>query len=139
MNQEATQPGRTEPNVVFARAMYAVETRRHHLAVAIDMRDSEAIAHTARSAADIWLAGRSACRRLIARSNSPSPYADAARRLLDENYMTLMELFARATRVIAIPRTQKVMQEVRAMLMTAMASPIDASPFAMKQDTLKCP
>jgi hypothetical protein len=72
----------------------------------------------------MWLTGRAACRRLIERSAPSSLYADAARRLLEDHYMTLLELFERATRTIDVPRMRRALRELRGTLMTAMAHPL---------------
>jgi hypothetical protein len=76
----------------------------------------------------MWLAGRAACRRLIERSAASSPFADAARRLLEDNYMALLELFERATRTIDAPRMRRVLGELRGTLMIAMAHPLSRFP-----------
>jgi len=119
-----TLPSRAEPNVAFRQTMTAVQTRYGQLETLIENHDFESVEYTARNAANIFLAGRAACRRLIERGKESSPYIDAARRLLEENYMALLELFARATKTIAVPRTRKVLQELRATLMSAMARPL---------------
>jgi hypothetical protein len=108
----------------FGQAMTGVKTRCRQLAMAINAHDFENAEYAARDAASMWLTGRVACRRLIERSATSSPYADAARRLLEDRYMTLLELFGCATRTIEVPRLRKALAELRGTLMTAMARPL---------------
>ena len=120
----AVAPARVDTGAVFGQAMTGVKTRCRELAVSIDEHDFENVEFTARDAANMWLTGRAACRRIIERSATSSPYADAARRLLEDHYMTLLELFERATRTIDVPRMRRALGELRGTLMTAMAHPL---------------
>jgi hypothetical protein len=49
---------------------------------------------------------------------------DAARCLLEENYMILLALFERATRTIDVPRMRRALRELRGTLMAAMSHPL---------------
>ena len=127
---------RAEPDIAFRQAMAGVRTRCAQLTTLIGDHDFEGVEYTARNAADIWLAGRAACRRLIARGKESSPYVDAARRLLEANYIALLELLTRARTTIDVPQMRRALEEVRATLATAMAQPLvdppETSGAAMK-------
>jgi hypothetical protein len=124
LKRKDASPKRAEPNEAFRQAMIGVETRCRDLATAIENHDFEAVEYIAREAMNMWLTGRVACRRFIERAKESSPYADAARSLLEENYMTLLELFACAAKTIEVPRMQRVLHELRGTLMAAMARPL---------------
>ncbi len=119
-----SEPGRAPPSVAFNQAMVAVAQRRKDLAEAIRNHDFEAVEYTARSATNLWLAGRVACRRLLQRSLVASLYHDSTRKLLEENYMALLDLFAEATATIEVPGMIKVLRELRGTLTDAMARPL---------------
>jgi len=121
---ERAAPERTDTNAVFGQAMTGVRARCEQLATLINAHNVDGVEHTARDAANMWLTGRAACRRLIQRSAASSPYADAARRLLEENYMILLALFERATRTIDVPRMRRALRELRGTLMAAMSHPL---------------
>lgn len=132
MNSNHVKPGPSAPvridtSAAFGQAMIGVKTRCNQLAASIAEHDFESVEYSARDAANMWLTGRAACRRLVERSATSSPYADAARRLLEDNYMTLLELFERATRTIDVPRMRRALGELRGTLMTAMAHPLSGS------------
>lgn len=126
---EAVSPVSIGSGAAFGQAMIGVKTRCGELATSIGAHDFEGIEYTARDAADMWLMGRAACRRLLERSATASPYAEAARRLLEENYIALLELFDRATRTIDVPRTRRALAELRSILTTAMAHPLSGAPI----------
>lgn len=66
-----------------------------------------------------WLAGRAACRRLIEGMKEMSPYALAARTVLETNYIALLELFAHAAKTIAVPGMRRKLEQARATMMAA--------------------
>lgn len=117
-------------SAAFTQAMTGVATRRQQLAAAISDHDFEGVMSLARIATDLWLAGRAACRRLAERNRNRSPYIEAARALLEKNYMDLLETFAQATRTIAVPRMARLLAELRATLMRVMAEPLGATATA---------
>ena len=121
---EVVAPERIDTSAAFGQAMFRVKTRCGQLAASIDEHDFDNVECIARDAANMWLTGRAACRRLLERCAISSPYADAARRLLEDNYMTVLELFERATRTIDVPRMRRALRELRGTLMTAMAHPL---------------
>jgi hypothetical protein len=121
---EGVASGRAGISVAFGQAMTGVKTRCGQLAALITAHDFDGVEYTAREAANMWLTGRAACRRFIQRSEASSPYADAARGLLEENYMMLLELFERATCTIDVPRMRRALRELRSTLMVAMAHPL---------------
>jgi hypothetical protein len=104
--------------------MVTVQGYARELAIGIADGDSRRIEELARASTDIWLAGRSAYRRLLETSKIVSPYMDAARILLEENYMTLLGLFSRAARAMEGPGLRKVIHELRGTLTAAMAVPL---------------
>lgn len=107
----------------FGRAMIDVQALCAQLAAAVAARDSARVVYIAHEATSMWSTGFSACRRLVERSGPSSPHADAARLLLEENYMKLLELFEQAARTIDVPRVQKSLGELRITLVTAIAQP----------------
>ena len=123
---EGAASERGDTSAAFGQDMTGVKTRCGQLAASITAHDFEDVEYTARDATRMWLTGRAACRRLIECSATSSPYANAARRLLEDNYMTLMELLERATRTIDVPRMRRALRELRGTLMTAMARPLSA-------------
>jgi hypothetical protein len=79
------------------------------------------VTYLAHNAVNLWLAGRVAYRRIVEHSKEASPIGDAARSLLEANYMALLEQFARATTTIAVPRMQTRLRDLRETLAAAMA------------------
>lgn len=124
-HQEKTSPGRAAPNIAFGQAMTAVAARCSQIAISLDSQDLGQVAHVFRSAANLWLAGRSACRRLVGNDRDTTPDARAAMALLNESYVGLLELLARAYKVVEELDVRKVLDDVRLMLVTAMAEPLD--------------
>lgn len=122
--QEQAVPGRAVPSVAFDRAMTGVDTRCQHLTTLLDMRDLERVDHVVRSAANLWLAGRAACRRLVERAEVTSPDVMAARRRLDSSYLLLLNLLKRAHTLIPDHATRIKLDDVRIELVTAAAQPI---------------
>jgi hypothetical protein len=108
----------------FGRAMIGVNTKCSELATAIEAHDFEGVVIIAREAVNMWFTGLSGCRRLVERSPTSSPHADAARRLLEETYMMLLKLFEQAARTIYVPRMRKTLAELRVSLVTAIAQPL---------------
>jgi hypothetical protein len=108
----------------FGRAMIGVNTKCRELAAAIEAHDFEGVVIIAREATNMWFTGRSGCRRLVESSTTSSPHSDAARRLLEETYMRLLELFEHAARTIDVPRMRRVLGELRVALVTAIAQPL---------------
>jgi hypothetical protein len=104
--------------------MLAVKAKCGELATAIAAHDFEGVVIIAREATNMWFTGRSGCRRLVERSPMSSPHSDAARRLLEETYMSLLELFEQAVRTIEVPRMRRTLGELRVSLVTAIAQPL---------------
>ena len=119
--------GRADPSIAFRQAMAAVETRCIQLSTSIDNHDFEDTEYTAQGAANVWLAGRVACRRLLERTNPASPYGDAARKLLDINGTAILALMKRAVITIEVPEMQRTLGELSRMLTTAMSEPFQPS------------
>ena len=129
MSDNDTQPEEAQstcnaPNIAFTRATTGVQTRCRQMAMAIQDHDFERMADLAPAATNLWLTARAACRRLTAHTKEPSPYTDAARRHLEQGYIDLLDLFARATTTIAVPRMRRVLAELRETLVAAMAQPL---------------
>lgn len=117
-------------NEAFTQAMTGVTTRCRQLAAAINAHDFEGVMSLARIATTMWLAGRAACRRLTECNRNRSPYIEAARALLEKNYMDLLVMFAQAATTIAVPRMTRLLAELRETLRRAMADPLAAKPTA---------
>jgi hypothetical protein len=121
---EGDPSARDDSSAVFGRTMSGIRAHCKQLAASIQSCDTASVERIASDAASMWLRGRAACRRLIERCAASSPFAQAARRLLEDNYMTLLELFECATRTIHVPGTRNVLRGLRGLLMTAMARPL---------------
>jgi hypothetical protein len=115
------------PNDHFGKCMTDVHARCLALAEAIGNHDFEGVQLIAREAVRGWIAGRAACRRLLAGTKQPSPYAESARELLELRYMDLLELFLNATATIAVPAMEKTLRDLRATLTAANAQPLIAT------------
>jgi hypothetical protein len=122
--REETFPGRSEPSCAFNRAMRAVDARCAELSSFIENDDFEGVMLAAHHAANMWLVGRAACRRLVAGVNDSSLYARAAQDVLEARYMSLLELLVCAARTIAAPRMQSALHGARCILMAKMAEPL---------------
>lgn len=123
----ASEPAPSEPaapSVAFTCAMTAVETRCEHMAGRIDAHDVDGFVHAARCATNLWLAGRSACRRVLARGNGASRYGEAARSLLEQRYMALLDLFALADQVMPLAQLRSTLSVLHHMLTSAMKLPL---------------
>ena len=118
--------GRASNSIAFNNAMAAVDTRCAQLRVSLHKRDCEGVEHTAQGATNAWLAGRVACRRME-RANPGSPYSFAACKLLDTKGTTILLLMKRACSAIEAPNMQKVLEDLRRMVATAMSEPLDPS------------
>jgi hypothetical protein len=110
----------------FGQTMIGVETLCGRLAMAIAAHDFDRVIHSAREATSMWFTGHAACRRFVERSTTSSPHADAARRLLEENYMKLLELFEQAARTIDVPRMRRTLGDLRVTLVTSIAQRLSA-------------
>lgn len=137
-NSDATQPGRAQPNVAFQHAMDGAKSRISQLSVAINNHDFEEVEYLAREAANMWLTGRAACRRLLERAKPSSPYGMSARELLQSSYTSLLEMYGRAEKTIEVPRMRRVLDELRGTLEAANATPLgtttEASATADRKD-----
>jgi hypothetical protein len=105
--------------------MAGVDTRCTHLTTLLDMGDLERVEHVVRSAANLWLAGRAAYRRLAERDEATSPHVVVARRRLDSSYLLLLNLLKRAHTAIPDHAMRSKLDDVRIELVTAAAQPID--------------
>lgn len=118
------------PNLLFTDAMVGVENYCHDLDIAIVNHDYEAVEHIARNAAQAWLGGRSACGEVLRLESKGhcklriTPYTDAARQHLETTYMNLLERFTRASQVIAVPRMQHALEQMRQLLSAAAKKPL---------------
>lgn len=128
----ASETRKTEPRAAFRHEITIVELRRSQCASAIDDHDFEAVQHIAEDVAMHWLAGRYACGRLIEGLKDTSPYALAARAVLEKNYMALLELFALAAKTIAVPGMRQRLERARATLIAANEGPLLADPIATR-------
>lgn len=130
-DQEKITPGRATPSVAFRRAMTDVETRCNDLATLLDNHDFGQLEHTVRSAANLWLAGRAAYRRLVERDTEANPDVGAARQLLESTYLTLLNLLKRAHTLIDGHPARSMLDDVRITLVTAMAQPVSDAAEAL--------
>lgn len=116
---------RDAPGIAFNRAMTDVGVQCRRLEAAIECRDISEALHAAQNAAELWRLGHSACRRLVAESSSQmSPYADAARRLLEEGYMMILGLLAIFVSKTPPPEVQAEANRLREALTRSMARPL---------------
>lgn len=124
MSEPEQTQGRAAPSVAFDRAMTGVDTRCQHLTTLLDMRDMDRVEHVVRSAANLWLAGRAAYRRLVERDEATSPHVAAARQRLDSTYLLLLHLLKRAHTQTPDHAMRSKLDDVRIELVTAAAQPI---------------
>ena len=120
---DSITPARVDTSA-FGQAMIGVRTKCGELATRIEAHDFEGVVIIAREAVNMWFTGLSGCRRLVQRTPTSSPHSDAARRLLEETYMRLLELFEQATRTIDVPRMRRTLGDLRVSLVTAIAQPL---------------
>ncbi len=123
-------PSRAGANRAFTMAMTGVRTRCGQLKVAISNHDLDNVQHFAQAGANLWLTGRSACRRLLQGMPSSSPYAEFARQLLEQEYMSLLEVLRQATGMFDVPRVRRTLLDLRETLRVAMARPLVESATA---------
>lgn len=122
---EPTTPGCAAPSAAFDRAMSAVVARCTHLTALLDAGDIARVEQVARSAANLWLTGRSALRRLVERDRAASPQVAEARQRLDASYLMLLRVLRRAHTDAPDLSTRSQLDDVRIDLVTAAAKPID--------------
>jgi hypothetical protein len=122
---EPTTPGRATASIAFARALTGVDTRCGHITTLLDMGDLARVPHVARSAANLWLTGRAAYRRLVEREPAKSPPVEAARRRLEAAYLLLLNLIKRARAASQEHAPQSDLDDIRLEIVTAAAHPID--------------
>lgn len=121
-----------EPRTAFRQEIATVELLRSQCASAINDHDFEAVQHIAKDAAEHWLAARAACRRLIEGTKELSPYALAARTVLESNYIALLGLFAHAAKTIAVPGMRQKLEQARATIMAANEQALLVAPVATR-------
>jgi hypothetical protein len=132
---EPAIPGRAAASVAFARALTGVDTRCSHLTTLLDMRELEHVAHVARSAANLWLTGRAAYRRLAERDTPTSPPVEAARQRLDAAYILLLNLIKRAHALSQGQTMPSDLDDIRLELVTGAAQPVDDAAPTGADDT----
>ena len=106
----------------FNEAVIALGDQCRRLEGAMASRYAREVMHAAQNAANFWLAGRRACRRLAVESPG-SREAGAARRHLDERYMELLELCAQAAAVVSASM-QAELKRLQERLVSEMRSPL---------------
>ncbi len=121
---EPPTPARAAPSVAFDRAMAGVDTRCSDLTTLLDRGNLERLEHVARSAANLWLTGRSAYRRLVDCDRSTSPHVVAARQRLEATYAELLQVLGRAYAEAQDHTTRSQLDDVRIEIVTAAAHPI---------------
>lgn len=124
MSHEDATPGRAAPSIAFDRAMVGVDTRCSDLTILLDLGELDRMEHVARSAADLWLTGRSAYRRLAERDQPTSPHVVAARQRLESAYVRLLHVLKRAHTRAPDQTTRSQLDDVWIELVTAAAQPI---------------
>lgn len=124
LEPEPTTPGRAAPSVAFDRAMAGVDTRCSDLTTLLDRGHLDSLEHVARSAANLWLTGRSAYRRLVERDRATSPHVVAARQRLESTYAQLLEVLGRAYARAPDHTTRSRLDDVRIEIVTTAAHPI---------------
>jgi hypothetical protein len=104
--------------------MIGVRTRCQQIEGGIENHDYERVGHLAQAAANLWLTGRSACRRLVEGAKPHSPYGESARQELEREYMALLAVFRQALDMFDVPHLQRTLLDLREMLRLAMAKPL---------------
>lgn len=125
---EQMSPGRAAPSVAFDRAMAGVDTRCSDLTSLLDRGDLDRLEHVARSAANLWLTGRSAYRRLLERDPATSPQVVASRQRLESAYAQLLQVLGRAYKQAPDHTTRSQLDDVRHDLVAAAAQPVGDAP-----------
>ena len=119
------RPMRTDRSALlttFNEAVIALGHQCRRLESAIASRYAHEVVHAAQNAANFWLAGRRACRRLEVESPG-SRKAGAARHHLDERYMLLLGLCAQAVTVVSAS-AQAQLKRVQERLVSEMRRPL---------------
>lgn len=119
-DNKKTRPGRASPDVAFRRAMAGVTTRCSDLATMLDNGAFGQVEHTARSAVNLWLTARIACRRLSEREAACNPAGDA-QHLLGASYAALLDLLKRAYTLIDSHETKSAIDNLRITLVSTMS------------------
>lgn len=101
----------------FSRSISEIANECEHLIIAIDHHDFEGVELAARHSASIWLAAHAAHRRIV-HCGEGTASIDGSSSLLEAR-TTLLDLFARAKAEIAVPRTHRLLDELREKLVTA--------------------
>jgi hypothetical protein len=105
--------------------MTAVEARCTYLTSLLDGGHLTRIEQVARSAAHLWLTGRSALRRQIERDGTPSPHVAEARQRMDDTYARLLAVLRRARSEAPDLSTRSQLDTLWIDVVTAAAKPID--------------
>ena len=121
-----TPPGRASPDVAFRRAMAGVTTRCSDLTTMLDNGAFGQVEHTARSAVNLWLTARIACRRLGEHEAARNPAGDADQ-LLRASYEALLHVLKRAHTLGGNPETKGVIDDLRITLVAAMSHMLNES------------
>jgi hypothetical protein len=123
-SNEETTPGRPAPNTAFRRAMIGVAERCGRLTTRLSNQNVEGAEDAIRSAVTLWIAGREACLRVIESNRENSPYARAARQLLEDTYGQLLETIRCAREILTDLRVRRAMDGIRITLVQTMSQPL---------------
>ena len=104
-SKEDTTPGRPAPNTAFRRAMNDVAEHCRQLMARLGNQDVCTTEDIIRNAVTLWIVGREACRRIVESNREGSPYAQAARQLLEDMYVRLL---------VTIEDTRKLIVDLQA-------------------------
>lgn len=118
---EPMEPGRATPSVAFDRAMAGVNTRCSHLTTLLDLGDLDRVEHVARSAVNVWLAGRAAFRRLARNDAATIAEVNATRERLDAMYLELLDVMKRAYALLESHPSRSILDDLRIQVVTAAA------------------
>lgn len=130
---EPTPAGRATASVAFARAVAGVDSRCAQLTARLDTNDLDHVVHVARSAMNLWLTARAACRRLASRE--PPPSVKAARRCLAAAHARLLSAIARAADLVPASALGGDLESIRRELAEASARPSDDTAATTEDDT----
>jgi len=109
----------------FHRAMAAAMRRCREITRATERADWASVADEARHGVNLWLAGRVACRRLVAVLPDRSNYAESARRYLEDVYVIMTEALRDASWRDGASEITGVLAELRGVLRRAVGRPLN--------------
>jgi hypothetical protein len=127
-------PGRPAQDTSFRQAMSDAEKRCDQLAEQLDNQNTENAEEEFRGLAELFLAGREACSRVVGNYKPNSLITKAARRLLEAVYLRILDTWRRLHDSIGDRSRRNALDSIRMTLVQTMAQPLTGRSDDIRRD-----